>query len=230
MKRTIFGIVVLLCLLCVIAVIIFGNNEKKAIETLSPSSTVNSIPESEIDNITSKVSEFSNEPSQSPETNQPSAPVQAPENDITLSETPRTPVLVNEQDDEKGLICLGLPYDDLILILEQNGISYQKMEDFNSYVVEFRWNNSDFLILFEAENLVVGIEVGGRKPVQVTSTQKGLNIGDTYDKMVELYGNDYVVVYVEDKQYHVYEYKIGDHYFQVWFQSDVISSWRIIMK
>ncbi|NLA87661.1 MAG: DUF5050 domain-containing protein [Clostridiales bacterium] len=150
------------------------------------------------------------------------------------SVTPETQKHVNEQDDKKGMIYLGLSMDELIRILDKNDMGHAKIEDSEGsgdYVIESGWNNSYIGIYFDGEtDRVDGIEVSGPEPVPATATQKGLNIGNSLEKMVELYGYDYItdtIEFTNGDTYTIYTYKLGDHNFDVEFSSDGVRSWRI---
>jgi hypothetical protein len=99
--------------------------------------------------------------------------------------------------------------------------------DTGNRVVYFDISDGSFLIMFNEEKETINaIQVSGD-----TETQLGLKIGDTVDRMIELYGEGYEQFQIEnrdiDEKYDVFEYKIGDQYFQVWFLSDIVASWQI---
>lgn len=142
---------------------------------------------------------------------------------------PEGTILVNELDNnEKALIYLGMTRNEVSAILKENGIYYSGMEsDTGNCVFYFYLSSGEFFIQFNEENETIdAIQVS-----EDTPTQLGLKIGDTFDSMVALYGEGYKRFQLEnsdiDEKYDVFEYKIGDHYFQVWFQSDTVAVWQI---
>lgn len=141
-------------------------------------------------------------------------------------------VLVQELDKDEGLFCLGMAIDDVIAVLDDKGVcydSYESSEGVGDYFVYY--NLFDDRVEIGIRNYVVNyIEIIGSIPLRITATQSGLNLGDSFDKMVELYGDDYTVDMEPvpgEEMYKFYSYKIGDYQFYVYFLNDAVERWGI---
>jgi hypothetical protein len=142
---------------------------------------------------------------------------------------PRDAVLVNELDiNEKGLLYLGMTRDELLSVLDEYDIYYDGWEsDTGGYEYDFYLFEDNVSISFDEGEIAEYIQIWGYIPLEATSTTAGLNLGHSFDKMVDLYGDDYTALAPTDTQYQIYRYDFGDHCFDVWFRSDVIASWGI---
>lgn len=136
-------------------------------------------------------------------------------------------IVVTERSDEKGIIYLGMNFDDVRLWLDTMDIWYEGYftpTDPNDlsigydglFTVEFSvWTDTD------NKNEVYGIAVLENIP-----TMSGLNLGDSLDIMIELYGDDYIIYQTFDGT-NIYEYDMGSHYFQVNIFDDKVDAWKI---
>lgn len=172
---------------------------------------------------------------QSAESSAPASDMQT--QDITVPETLEIPdpppmitettMLINELDNgEKGLFYLGMTKDEVVSILEYNNINYQSggISGGIYYWISFDLFNNEFRQTFLGQNLpLVEILIFGHNPVKATSTQLGLNLDDPFEKMVELYGDDYTV---PDADY-PYQYRYGDYYFRATFHDEYVTAWGI---
>jgi hypothetical protein len=166
----------------------------------------------------------------STESSAPASDIEAPypNNDAELYnenvQFPEGTVLVNEQDNNKqGLFYLGMSKDEVRSVLEDNRINFVMQESDTgeaNFLFEFYLFDDSFALGL-ANDSIYSIGIYGDSPVDATSTQSGLNLGDTLEKMVELYGSDYKVV---DEGY---VYVIGDHSFLVRFKSNAVTGWEI---
>jgi hypothetical protein len=141
-------------------------------------------------------------------------------------------VLVSELDKDEGLISLGMTRDDITAVLEEKGIYFDSMvssEGKGDYWIEFLLFD-DYVEIFISNYVVNNIQISGSIPLKITSTQSGLNFGDTFDKMVELYGDGYTIDMSPipgEERYKAYEYEISDCHFYVYFLDDAVARWRI---
>jgi hypothetical protein len=148
-------------------------------------------------------------------------------------------VLVNESGSSgKGLFYLGMPKDVLVSVLKDKGIDYEVMESDpgesitpfeSSYLYHFELI-SDWISLNVDKDAVSDIEIVGSSPLKATSTLAGLNLGDSFNQMVELYGNNYAVKdpsILNEDNYKIYVYKIDDRYLIIYFSNEAVAKWEV---
>ena len=138
-------------------------------------------------------------------------------------------ILINELDNnETGIFYLGMTRDELRSVLEDRDICYGAMESDTGdqcYLYDFDVFD-DYFYIYVQHDIVHCIEIYGLTPHMIVTTQAGLKLGDRFDTMIQLYGENYTVYEIEDHR-KLYEYKFGDHYFQVCFLFDVVHCWAI---
>lgn len=160
--------------------------------------------------------------------------------DIWNKESPllRGTVLVNESEKGgQGLFYLGMPKDELVSALDENGIRYNmtdiETESVGSYAVVFYLFDNCVSIHLSQDKLD-SIDIIGSIPLETTESQAGLKLGDTYDRMVALYGNGYTMTELAEVANIVtgthYKYDLGGHNLEIWFETDTVSAWGISAK
>lgn len=160
--------------------------------------------------------------------------------DIWNKESPllRDTVLINESEEgDRGFFYLGMPKDDLVSALDKNGIRYNmtdiETEPVGSYaVVFFLFDNCVSIHL--SQDKLDSIDIIGSIPLETVKSHAGLNLGDSYDRMVALYGSDYTVTDLSEVANIVtgthYKYDLGGHNLEIWFETDTVSAWGISAK
>lgn len=134
----------------------------------------------------------------------------------------------------KGFLYLGMPRDTLISALDENGIRYNmtdiETEAAGSYAVVFYLFDNCISIHLSQDKLD-SIDIIGSIPLETTESQAGLKLGDTFDRMVALYGNDYTETDLAEVADVVtgthYKYDLGEHHLEIWFETDTVSAWGI---
>lgn len=165
------------------------------------------------------------------------APIETDLYPIDNTHIPKTTMLVNEANNGKnGLFYLGMTRDDVTAVLKDNGINNYDMTeitndeeawDWGNYVINVLIYSDNFQFFFDKQNyLLYRINISGDNVEDLSSAQSGLKLGDAFDEMLQLYGNSYKVYETDDSGI-MYEYKLGNHYFQVCFLFDVVFSWGI---
>jgi hypothetical protein len=159
------------------------------------------------------------------------------ERDIWNKESPllRDMILINELNDgEKGFFYIGMTKEELVSALDGNGLCYN-ITDIETEAVD---NYAVVLYLFDncvsihlTKNRLDSIDIIGSIPLETTESRTGLNLGDTFDTMVALYGTDYTMTDLSEAAniitgFH-YKYDLGGHYLEIWMESDAVSAWGI---
>lgn len=145
---------------------------------------------------------------------------------------PSNTVLVDELNNEEGsLFFLGMTKAKVITLLNNNNMYYNCAEsDLGGYVIDFLLFDGFFLLMFdEDQSLLNLIEIRGDTPNKATSTQAGLMLGDTYDKMISLYGSNYTV-YKSETYDSIYEFSYNSYYLQIYFLNDIVFQWGISLQ
>jgi hypothetical protein len=143
-------------------------------------------------------------------------------------------VLINELDKgEKGLFYLAMKMDKLVSVLDERGVCYNLTEietEVNGYSLVF-YLFDNCVSIHISQNQIDSIDIIGSIPLEAATSQAGLKLGDTYDEMVALYGNDCTVTDLADTAlivtgYH-YKYDLGSYYLEIWMESGTVSAWGI---
>lgn len=122
---------------------------------------------------------------------------------------------------------LGMDYEDVIVKLNHDGITYEEyFTPTNPDDLSIGYNGlftEDFSIWTSAENRekVCGIVV-----FRNHATTLGLNVGDPFDSMIELYGDDFVE-YTNYDETKTYEYNLNDYYLQITIYNEQVDTLRI---
>lgn len=134
------------------------------------------------------------------------------------TEAESTPIIVNElTDDGEGTFYIGQPLNDVRQILQDRKIEIQDDVDITISTEKFGFE-------FDNKNeLLVDVTLTAASE---TPTVSGLDFGDSYEKMTELYGSDYTEK-VLGPEASTYEYEIGDHYFYVRIFQGAVNMWGI---
>jgi hypothetical protein len=121
--------------------------------------------------------------------------------------------------------------DKVITLLNNNNVYFNCAEsDLGGYVIDFILSDGYFLLMFDEDQVILNlIEIRGDIPNKETSTHAGLMMGDTYEKMIRLYGKDYTV-YMTENYDNIYEYSLDDHYLLVYFLYDIVYQWGISLE
>jgi len=148
-----------------------------------------------------------------------------------------TRIAFNETNDgENGLFYLGQSYDDVFAILNSLGIDTQNIEQIENTNDLDAWNwgytvvyVTDFGLsfVFDLALAVSDIYTLLDADLRISRvSQMGLAFGDSYERMVELYGDGYVSFQPEywvDGTI-IFEYDFGTHYFRVFtINGEVVS-------
>lgn len=149
---------------------------------------------------------------------QPSSEPQTVASDSTQpAEISPLPITINEMTDGKDdTFYLGQPYADAarILNVDLGNIIEQATDDF----IEARGLGISYV-----NKIAVNISLVETSHLPTTL---GLNFGDSYEKMTDLYGTKYTEKII-DTDYSAYDYKIGSHYFGVFLYKGEVCSWEI---
>lgn len=127
------------------------------------------------------------------------------------------------------LVDLGMTYNEVLIRLNENDIDTVQTEDFSKLGDQTDWEffhdldeylsnawvhimleSQDYEFLFDgSETTLMEIRIIGHN---MPST-RGLYVGDTMKRLVELYGEDYTMYVIEGSL--LYEYQLQDCYFRV---------------
>ncbi len=216
-------IIILIAIMSILVICLNGCVTTAPTETMPPQSTV---PSSETapnaqsptpDNTQTQTTPPSSEAA--PYTQSPAPTPNQTESASTEtadgSQSP-APIFINEMTDkEEGTFYLGQSITEVMRILEDMDI-FIKTGD------EFTINTEGFGFGFD-QNKLIGI---GLLTASNTPTASGLNFGDSYEKMVEIYGTDYTEKVIGPDASR-YEYKIGNHYFRVRIYKGGVNLWGL---
>ena len=129
------------------------------------------------------------------------------------------PFVINElSNDKEGTFYLGQPYDEVSAIIDKCGMVILSATDKSIDVGKFGFG-------FE-HGILCGLQVDISSEL---STIKGLCFGDSYNKMIELYSEDYNSL-ILCPEATIYEYYMEDHYFHVRIFNDEVNLWGISIE
>lgn len=133
---------------------------------------------------------------------------------------------VNEQaNGERGIFYLSMSRQDVIAVLKDMKIDTSNEVEITSHPEAWNYGNKllfagGYSFEFDKEYKLYEIRVQNDVP-----TTLGLKQGDSIDNMEKLYGKNYNKNRVDNSI--LYSYKIGDHYFWVYFEKDKVKMWGI---
>lgn len=179
----------------------------------SPQITENNPQKSSAPSITKTID--SNTLSSAPITVSSPSPLPSP----LYSINPYSPdqIVIEEMaEDSVGTVYLGQLRRDARKILEQVGVYFFNGDD---TLVDAR----NFVFHLDAQGRFINIEV---LSTSLVATKAGLNFGDSYDKMVKLYGSDYTPRAINN-DVTLYRYDIKQHCFYVRIDKGTVNLWGI---
>lgn len=175
---------------------------------------------SENDNTPSKSVSATAEPS--PDIHSPSAdnmPTQSvlpSTEEITNAPSHALIVVYEVTEGEEGTFYLGQSSSEVRKILKDMDIHIK-------FDTDVTINADGFGFEFDKQNRLIGF---GLVTASNTPTASGLDFGDTYEKMIEIYGTEYIEEVIGPDASR-YEYKIGSHYFYVRIYNGRVNLWEL---
>ena len=145
------------------------------------------------------------------------------------SEYYRNRYLTRAEGNLSLLVQLGMTYNEVLIKLDRNGIDSSQNESFSLLGNHSGWeqcatldeylkrcwiridlSDADYRYVFDGTiATLMEIDVKTKK----IPSSRGLHIGDSFERMQELYGTEYVMYVSEDGL--IYEYRLQDGYFRV---------------
>ena len=136
----------------------------------------------------------------------------------SLDTTEKKPIIINEVDDKKGTFYLGQSYLDASSVLYEREINILHGSNAMLYTDLYEFS------FYEGE--IDEIKVKATSQIQTTL---GLNFGDSFDKMIQLYDTEYTnrTQTSIETGFEYFEYVLNDHAFCVEFLKEKVSTWLI---
>ena len=147
-------------------------------------------------------------------------------------------ILFNEIDDgERGLFYLGQSLENVYAILDSWGVDRQSIEHIESTgdFDDWHWGYTSIFVeefglsfFFDLTFATVDISISACDCLCLRGvTKMGLEFGDSYERMVRLYGNGYTRFIPEfwGDEAILFEYNFGSHYFRVFATYGEVIEW-----
>lgn len=142
-------------------------------------------------------------------------------NDNMSASTHIDEIISDKQDDGSvGIFRLGMSKEELYKLIKERNMKIKLDETHGSEGSSIWCDNISFQI--NANNVLKEIYIYGNDKY---NTSKGLKLGDSLDKMIELYGDNYISGLEESTTVYQYEYKTS--YLNIAIEDSKVVGWGI---
>jgi hypothetical protein len=142
--------------------------------------------------------------------------------DIRLDASIAKQDVIIAEDNSESPIMLGMQKDDVFQVLQSLDIEIKLDENHGNAGSSI--HSEELSLFFNQDNQLKEVYLNANTGTFKTS--KGLQVGDDLDKILKLYGEQFVTH--DEPDVTIYEYKIGDTFFSIGIDSNrKVNGWGI---